>query len=237
MNKLTKIAPAWHAEAAAELNKDFTEIDALEMTARKRRAYLGLKFHYVKEKGKLDDSIPHGQFEGWMAVNCPAIPERTKQRYMKEAESVCESMGWQIGQIGRFDTPPHKLLELPDVPAKDRKAQQLLLELVEARGKFQPVTEYKQLDKDGSPKRGQLKGSKGCTKEMRLKAKYANEQERLTALELNAGLFISWLKENLNLNGFPRMDEATGGKQTLEDFREAIKEAHLFFQNFEKGGQ
>lgn len=233
MSALTKLPPAWHAVVAAELNKDFVEIDALEMSARKRRAYLGLKFHYVKERGKADDSIPFGTFEDWMAKHCSSIPDRTYRRYMNEAKSVCERMGWQIGQIGRFEIPPHKLLELPasQVPAKEQKAQQLLLDLVEARGKFQPVTEYKQLDRDGNTLRGQTKGSKGCTKEMRLKAKYANDQEMLVATKSWMDETADQLMQNVGVSRAARVDEIAGGAATLRKFTDAVAYAHSFLQN------
>ena len=208
MTKLKKIVPAWHLEAARELNKDFAEVSALDMTARKRRAYLGLKFHYVKERGKLDGSIPHGQFEGWMQENCPAIPERTANRYMAEGKSVCERMGWQIRQIGGFEIPPHKLLELAtkDLPAKEHKAQQLLLDLVESRGKFEPFTEYKQVDEHGMPKRGQQKGSKGLTKEMREKAANRSEEERLNECEDEINDLIERLLARADAKNLGAMD-------------------------------
>ena len=241
MNKLTKLAPAWHAEVAAELNKDFTEINAVEMTQAKRRAYLGLKFIFVKEKGKADQSIPHGAFSDWLEENCPAIPRRTIGDYITEAKSLMERMGWQNGEIRHFEIPPHKLLEMPkgDLKPKDQKAQQLLLDLVEGNGKFRRVTEYKQV-KEGADAgertnaRGAAKGSRGCTKEMRLKAQYATDAERLLALKLWTEGAAMNLTDNLHLQGFPRLDEVKGGKKILDDFIAVVADAHSFLQNLKK---
>lgn len=243
MSKLTKIAPAWHAEAAAELNKDFTDINALEMTAAKRRTYLGLKFIYVKEKGKADQSIPHGQFEPWLEKNCANIPRTTIGDYITEANSVCERMGWQKSDFRIFEIPPHKLLEMPkdDLKPKDQKAQQLLFDLVECNGKFRRVTEYKQV-KEGADvgerttARGQQKGSKGLTKVMRLNAKFKDEEERMQALAVNVPMVALWIKKNLNPLGFDSLVKLPGGKEKLAQIREAFTDAHLYFAHHDKQG-
>ncbi|MCX6896294.1 MAG: hypothetical protein NTZ16_12515 [Verrucomicrobia bacterium] len=174
MSKLTKQSPDWHAKVAAELNKDFSEINALEMTARKRRVYLGLKFIWAKEMGKADKSIPHGEFMPWLKKNCPAIPIGTIGDYITEARSVCERMGWQISEIPKFgdrlgfEVSPHRLLELPakDLKPEARKQQQLLLDLIDGNGKFRAVTEYKQVEDGGDVgerknKVGRAKGEGG----------------------------------------------------------------------------
>lgn len=147
MNRSAKLTPDWHAQAAAELNRDFAETEALSLNAQKRRVYLGLKFLYVKFRGKEDGSIPHGQFQAWLQENCPQIPRRSVGNYTTEARSVCERMGWQIGQIGHFEIPPHRLLEAPqsELPPKQQKSQQLLFDLLDGKGKFAPVTEWKRV--------------------------------------------------------------------------------------------
>ena len=203
MSKLTKHAPAWHAQAAAELNKDFTEINAVEMSQAKRRAYLGLKFIFVKEKGKADQSIPHGQFEGWLKTNCAAIPRTTIGDYITEANSLCDRMGWQKSDFRIFEIPPHKLLEMPkaDLKPKDQKAQQLLLDLVEGNGKFRRVTEYKQVREgddigERTSPRGQLKGSKGLTKAQREAARDLTEAEESAEFDRQIIETTNWLNEH-----------------------------------------
>ena len=234
--KLTKRIPAWHAEVAAELNKDFSEINALEMSARKRRAYLGLKFIWVKEMGKADGSIPHGQYEPWLEKNLPQIPRTTIGDYMTEARSLCERMGWQISDIRIFDVPPHKLLESPDAAKtkKDRESQQLLLDLVEGRGKFRPVTEYKQVEEgedvgERRTKLGRRKGEGGATREQRELARIADVEERKTMLRTKSIEITNWLMHHADTDGLlliagtPECDELLKAmKYTLGAFRHQL---------------
>jgi hypothetical protein len=196
--KLQKKIPAWHELVISELKKDFSEINALEATAAKRRAYLGLKLIYVKEKGRSDESIPHGQWNAFFETHFKGIPLRTAQRYMAEGESLAEKMGWQIRQIGVFKIPPHKLLEMPaiDLTAKNQKAQQLLLDLIEERGKFSRRTEYVQTDDDGRRHVGRIKGEGGATKEQRLAAQERAEQQTKEELEEELERIAGWLLEN-----------------------------------------
>ena len=234
MSKISKMAPAWHADAIAELKKDFIEINALEMSAAKRRAYLGLKFHYVKERGRDDGSIPFGQFEDWVHRNCKEIPDRSRRRYMNEAESLVERMGWQIGQIGRFEIPPHKLIELPtaNLPAAEQQSQQLLLELVEDRSeRFGAITTYKQIGADGKTRRGQLPGSKGLTKLDRMLANQRKEKANLESCIVQIPGVCMWLKKYSNALGFPQLP-----KEKREQIRAAIEDAHLYFKSLERDG-
>jgi hypothetical protein len=198
--KLIK-APAWHAKVAEELAKDFTEINAMEMTTRKRRAYLGLKFIWVKEQGKADKSIPHGQFFAWLETNVPNIPRPTISDYMTEARSISEKMQWQISEFPIFEVPPHQLLANPDSVKTDksREERQLLLDLVEGRGRFRPVTEYKQVEDDPSGEgpvrtaRGNHSG-KGNPKANRVAAAAAADKAAQKAFELEADSNANWLE-------------------------------------------
>lgn len=164
---MSRVVPGWHATVAAELNKDFVEIDALLATAETRRLYLGLKFIWVKETGKEDDSIPHGQFIPWLKKNCPHIPERSARRYMGDARNAMKALKWQNGQVGRFEVPPHKLLDMPVEQLKpaSREQRQLLLDLANGQSKFEPVREYKQVeyfdDGERDVKLGRRKGEGG----------------------------------------------------------------------------
>ncbi|MDE2105022.1 MAG: hypothetical protein KGL39_47730 [Patescibacteria group bacterium] len=234
---LQKLPPAWHTQVADELNKDFAETNAIVLNARKRAAYLGLKFIWVKENGKADGSIPHGQFDGWLEKFCPQIPRSTIGDYITEGRSLCERMGIQISEIRKFETPPHKLLECPDAAKndKERKAQQLLLDLVEAKGKFRPVTEYKQVDEHGNTRRGAPKGSAGCTKKMRLDARFASDQEMLVELKLWMEQTALRLMEDCGVKKAGRVDEVPGGAAALKQFTEAVAYAHSFLQDLKRG--
>ena len=166
-NKISRVVPEWLAAVAAELNRDFIEIEALLATAETRRLYLGLKLIWVKEMGKEDGSIPHGQFIPWLKMNCPHIPDRSARRYMGDARNAMKALKWQNGQIGRFEVPPHRLLEIPEgeLKPKSREQRQLLLDLANGQGKLQPVTDYKQVeyfdDGEREVKLGRRKGEGG----------------------------------------------------------------------------
>lgn len=198
-SKLKKITPKWHAQAAAELNKDFAETALIDLDARKRRAYLGLKFIFVKARGKADGSIPHGRWDHWLTEHCPSLPRPTIGRYITEARSIAENLGWQISHFEKFETPPHLLLTTPETSLKDpqKKERQLLLDFIENPGKFQPVTEYKQAQEDAEgaikPKRGRVKGCLGTTAEQRQAVAELEAQEAANAIRLRAEEFTAWL--------------------------------------------
>jgi hypothetical protein len=170
MSKVTKQAPAWHAQAIAEINREFAETNALTESARRRRARLGLMLIWVKEMGKADGSIPHGQFGPW--VEGTELPRRTAGDYITEARSVLDLLRWQNGEIRHFELPPHRLLlanpdELKGVE-KDRLTR--LLDVVDQRKHFRAVTKYAQVElKDDAtvPKRGRRKGEGGASREQR----------------------------------------------------------------------
>lgn len=232
MSKIQKLAPAWHTEAIAELKKDFGEINALENSAAKRRAYLGLKLIFIKEKGRADNSIPHNEWVSFFEEHFTGITIRTAQRYMTEGESVAERMGWQKRQFVVLEVPPHRLLELPaaKLEAKDQKTQQLLFDMIDERGRFQRRTVYNQVDEKGVVKRGQLPGSKGNTKKMRLESKFADDKQRMEALAVNVPMVARWLAMNCNATGFPQL-----AKDKREQIIAAIEDAHLFFKSLAKG--
>lgn len=166
MSKLTKTAPEWHARVAAEINREFAETNELNETARRRRARLGLMLIWVKAMGKADGSIPHGGFGKWLEENCAAISRRTAGNYLAEAGSICGLLGWQIGKICHFETPPHRLLEVkPEALAGDDRAhQKKLAKVIEEQAQFSAVTKYQQVeivDDELVPRRGRVKGEGG----------------------------------------------------------------------------
>ena len=164
--KQLQAIPEWHSQVAAELSREFVEVEQLSLNAQKRRVYLGLKFLWVKGQGREDGTIPHGTFMAWLGRHCPHIPRRTASRYMTEAESVAERVGWKVGELSHLSTPPHLLIEgaHDNLPPREKKSQQLLLGLLGGDGKFQPVTTWMQVEEgeDGARvKRGRLKGEGG----------------------------------------------------------------------------
>lgn len=147
MNKLSKMAPAWHAKVIAEIEREFAETNELTETARRRRARLGMMLIWIKAAGKADGSIPHGEFGPWLKKHLPAIPAATAGKYITEAKSICDLLQWQISRIEKFETPPHKLLlaKAEDLSPEDRAHQKELFKIIDEQSHFQAVTEYKQV--------------------------------------------------------------------------------------------
>lgn len=137
-NKLQRVAPAWHADAAELLNENFGKIHAAFTDATKRAVWMGMFLNHIKAKGKEDGSIPHGQFESWMSANVPNVPHRTARTYMKLADGVCEKNEIQIGQFSRFaDLPGH-------LPPTIEKA-------IEGQTQQQLFLSFKNVDENGDP--------------------------------------------------------------------------------------
>lgn len=195
MGKLTKQIPAWHAKVIAEIERDYAETNELTETARRRRARLGMMLIWIKAVGKADGSIPHGEFQPWMKKNLPGIPLTTAGNYITEAKSICDLLGWQITQIGLFETPPHKLLTAKpeELSTADKAHQKKLLTVVDEQSHFAAVTQYKQVElKDDAtvPKVGRRKGEGGASREQRVAHKIKLREMSLAekrAAMLNAG--------------------------------------------------
>lgn len=236
MNKLQKLAPSLKVVAddvaATKLRELLKDAD----DGFRRVVKAGLYIEWIAA------NLPHGQFLHWLDAHASDVPQRVVYRWRTMAKNLCEWSGLKFANLANLTVPAENLLTLPvtDLPKNMQAARTKMDEVLDsARTPKQLFLDigFKQgeLGADGYPraKRGNKSG-KGCTKAMRMQAKYANDQERLIAMEINAGIFITWVKENLTLNGFPRMDEAPGGKKTLLAFKAAIKEAHLFFVNLER---
>lgn len=188
-NEIQRPKPAWHAEAAEAIAKDFHETAAITEEGKKRRARLGLFCIWVKENGKADGSIPHGQWGDWLKHNLPEIPASTIGDYMTEANSICERLGWQISEIRKFEHPPHRLMlaEPATLKPADRTRQLELFDIIEQRTKFRAITQYKQVEMvDGEtvPRIGRLPGE-GGKRALTVSEKIAREQaEAVRALDL-----------------------------------------------------
>lgn len=236
-NKLQKIAPAWHGQIAAELIREFSEVNELSETARRRRLRLGFMFIFVKESGKADESIPHGTFGEWLEKNCPAIPRRTVGDYLTEAKSVMELLKWQNGEIRHFE--PHRLMlakeESLTVADKQRKAK--LLKIADQEGHFRAVTQYKQVElKDDATtvKVGRRHGEGGNSKDALAKSALVKEIKSVEALETWMHAATGILKKHCTLAGFPKAAEVKGGDRTFAEFSQAIHEASLFLKSLKK---
>jgi hypothetical protein len=167
---LQKLPPAWHAQIAVELIKEFCATHELSETAKQRRARLGFMFIFVKEMGKADKSIPHSEFGPWLERNCPSIPRSTAGDYITEAKSLAECLRWEISEIRNF--APHKLLiaKPETLSNEDRERRELLVGVISSKGKFRAITQYRQAetkDDETVAKRGRLSGEGGRPAELK----------------------------------------------------------------------
>lgn len=101
-NKLQKLAPGWHAEAIGILKENFTAVHEAFLDSTKKAVWMGLFLNFIKQRGKEDGSIPHGEFLPWLAKNFPDAPERTLRTYMKLAVDVSEKGKFGIGHFSQF---------------------------------------------------------------------------------------------------------------------------------------
>ena len=102
MTKLTKLPPAWHSEAAEMLRKNFDGIHAAFVDGTKKAVALGLFLNAIKQRGKEEGSIPHGEFGPWCQKNVPEITFRHLQRYMALATGVLEFGKLELGDLAIF---------------------------------------------------------------------------------------------------------------------------------------
>lgn len=102
MNKLSKLAPAWHADAADLLRKNFDIIHSAFLDSTKKAVALGLFLTSIKQRGKEDGSIPHGEFMPWCDKNVPGLKHWQLSQYMRLAIGVVEFGKLQIGDFTNF---------------------------------------------------------------------------------------------------------------------------------------
>ena len=175
---------------------------------------LGLAAWEIKEK-----LLDHGEFGPWLAANAPSLsrldastakPKASSalSNYMDLTKGVLESVGLKsiksyLEEMAKF---PHAgicmgggLLLLPDkkIPVEAKALRDKICQLVDGKTQRQLFLEFKQADEDDDgnvkPKRGQLKGSKGLTKEMREKHAAKEEAARIEELEETMKENTDWL--------------------------------------------
>lgn len=148
MNKLTKLPPAWHADAAEALRQNVDAIHAAFLDATGRAVSLGLFLNNIKQRGKEDGSIPHGQFGPWCAKHVLSVKYRQLHQYMDLAEGLIKFGKFQICDYRTFALGG----ELP---------QEIKL-LIANKTQKQLLLEFKQADADGNPRGpGRLPGEGG----------------------------------------------------------------------------
>lgn len=233
------------AEAADQLTHLF---DDAQNGMRKIIA-LGL-FAWEIKQGQLK----HGQFGAWLAAHCPKLAtvdsgsgkpktSRALNGYMDLTKNVLESAGFPtiqkyLGTAGKSandaDLGHGQYLLIADskVPEKLKSVREKIFEIVDGKTQKQLFVEFKQAEEDESgsakPKRGQLKGSKGLTKEMRERAAQREEAARIAELEEQTKETTDFLLENSDAKNFGAIDP-----KTLAKLAEAMETAQGFIKRLE----
>jgi hypothetical protein len=161
MNKLTKLPPAWHAEAVDLLKKNFAGIHSAFLDSTKKAVWLGIFLNEIKRRGKEDRSIPHGEFIPWLDKNLPDIHQETCRTYMRLGREVCEKGKFQIADFPQYSQG--------NLPAE-------ALKLIEGKTQKQLFLEWKQVDGDGNARVGRLPGEGGSRK-------LSMEEQRVKSVE------------------------------------------------------
>lgn len=133
-NTLTKLPPAWHAEAIGILKDNAAGIHAAFLDATKRAVWLGIFLNEIKERGKADESIPHGQFGPWLEKNLPDLSWHQANVYMRLGRGVVEKGKVQIGDFLQF--------------ARGGKLPESALKLIEGKTQQQLCLEFKQMEQN-----------------------------------------------------------------------------------------
>jgi hypothetical protein len=167
--QLQKAVPAWHAEAVTMLKGNFEKIHTTFCDATKRAVWLGFFIVSIKERGKADGSIPHGQFMLWLAKHLPEISVSQTKVYQTLARNVAEKGKIQIADFRLFENGG-------DLPEK-------VLKLIEGKTQDQLMFSFKQVedvnDGESRSKRGRKKGQGGASREQRVAAR-----ARITDMEI-----------------------------------------------------
>jgi len=170
-NKLQKMAPAWHADAAQILNENFNKIHAAFTDATKRAVWLGMFLNYIKFRGDKntgDGSIPHGEFMEWCKKNVPGLNYRSLGRYMRLAYEVAVKGSFQIGQFIQF--------------AGNGQLPPQIEEMVEGKTQQQLFLSFKNTDANGEPLRP---GNAPGTRRALTQSEKAEAELELVELRIN----------------------------------------------------
>lgn len=226
-NKLQRMAPEWHAEAAELMVENFGAIHESFLDSTKKAVWLGLLFNFTKQRGKEDKSIPHGMFGPWLAKNVPSLNRDTVATYMRLAKNVAEKGEFQISDFANF-------AHAGDLPNP-------ILKLIEGKTQQQLLFDYRQskfdadgneiLSADGS-RRGRRRGQGGASKEQRAAHAAAEEEARLAEIEITAGETAGWLMEKSDDKNLGLIS----GTANFKKLHKAVVTAAGYLNRFEKGG-
>lgn len=198
--KPTKAVPSWHAEAIGLVRANFNHIHTAFLSASRRAVWLGLFLNYIKERGKKDGSIPHGQFRPFLQTNFPDTSISQAAVYMAIGRGVAEKAKLQISGNRTFATLANPE-QLP--PAVEK--------LIAGKDQQALFLEFKQAEEDDegnlNPKRGRRKGQGGNSAEHLAAIRAAEEKARIENLELEAKDFAEWFLKNCGPEGVGKISD------------------------------
>lgn len=240
-------APSVKIGNDAELGKHLMKLFTDAQNGMRRVVAFGLFAWEIKET-----KLKHGQWGPWLAENAPKLsrldsvtgkPKSTHacDSYLATTKGVLESVGFKT--VGKYletisNSPSGgichhgKFLLVADkkVPVEMKPLREKIFALIDGKTQKQLLLEFKQVEEDEAgnlrTKRGQLKGSKGLTKERREAAKLREEQERIEDLELACDDTVKWLEANCD-------DKHVGAvsPRKAERLLEAVQYAHDYLTN------
>jgi hypothetical protein len=214
------------------------------------RRVVALGIFCFEIKGKLK----HGQFQPWLAAHCPEISLRSLKAYMQLTTGVlgkCKISLKALLAKGQSLPISHSgellLLSESKVPEEMKSMRDKICSMIDGKTQSQLFFEFKQVDEDEDgealkPKRGRRKGEGGATKEQRAAAALREEEERVTALKLDAIDFAKWCDKNGDDKGvgsFRGSKEWNKLKEAVESLATYMKRADERSQRDgqSKGGQ
>lgn len=194
------------------VKKRFSELFADAQTGQRRIVTFGLYAFAVKFV-----QLKHGQFVDWVKGNFGESAYRSIRSHMQLTKSALQEAGikklkpvFQNGSTLPISNNVTFLLEPENkVPAPLKPLREKLANIVDGKSARALFTEFKQLeevdDEDGEkkvkPKRGRRPGEGGATAAQRAAAALREEEERKTAIKLEAGDYTKWCDKNANDKG------------------------------------
>ena len=182
MDKLTKLPPPWHQEAAGWINTNFEAINTEFVRGAKKAAMFGMFIVALKAKGKADGSIPHGQFEAWREKWCPTISARQLQSYAAQWRELAETLRITTGEVIAC-AERKQLPEKAEAMVEGKTQRQLMLHFREMR----------EVDGELEPRVGRAGGSGGSRR--------LSTAEKAAAAELEARRVLCLVTRELNALG------------------------------------
>lgn len=229
---LIKVPALIHGDDEA-VKKQFGDLFADAQNGMRRIVTFGLFALRVKLA-----CLKHGQFGDWVRGNFSESAYRTVRSHIQLTESTLEACGIKklkpifqngsalpISNHGDFLLLPEK-----SVPDSLKPLREKICGIVDGKSARALFTEFKQAEEDDEgkvkKKRGRLPGQGGATKEQRAAAKLREEEERITALKLDAADTAKWCDKN----GDDKNIGSIRGSKEWNRLREAVEALATYMQ-------